>query len=134
MPDSNARKPRKKFAPRPDVARVGVHLYQIHWLTEDQWSEYNLKADNDGTTYSFKQCIYMRVNPEASESQLQLVLLHELTHAAWDACQMTHIDWSDIKGDVEENVVSMQSPSLLGIFKDNPHVVEYLMSDGDNVR
>lgn len=131
MTTSNAR---KKFAPRPDVAKVGVHLYQIHWLTEDEWAEHNLKTNADGITYSHKQCIYMRLLAESSESHFQVVLLHELLHAAWDACQMTHIDWDDIKGDIEENIVSMQSPALLGVLKDNPHIVEYLVSNGDNAR
>ncbi len=122
-----------KDAPRPVSAKIGVHTYEIKWLSEDEWAIANLKPSALGTTYSYKQQIYMRLTTQCSESGLQEVLLHELTHAVWDATQMTHTDLNDIK-DPEEFVIALQSPSLLGVFKDNPHVVKYLMSDGDVVR
>lgn len=117
------------YVPRPDHAFVGNHTYDIEWLTAGEWEGRRMQENADAVTFATQQYIGLLLHDGVQESHYQEVLLHELTHAAWDASMLTHVDLSEIE-DHEEFLISAQSPPLLGILKSNPDIVKYLMSDG----
>ncbi len=119
--------------PRPDHAFIGNHTYAIEWLGDEDWQRGHHPPDTDGATYATQQTIYMHIRGNARESHYQEILLHELTHAAWDVTGLTHVDLKE-QAEPEEFICGLQSPQLLFILKQNPHVTKYLMSDPTLVR
>jgi hypothetical protein len=77
--------------------------------------------------------IQVRLAGLATESHYQEVLLHEVLHAVWDSTMLTHINLNE-QSDAEEFVISLQTPPLLFILKQNPGLSKYLLSDGGHVR
>lgn len=118
---------------RPEHAFIGNHTYAIEWLTDEQWQPKHLPLDADGATYATQQTIYMHIRGNARESHYQEILLHELCHGVWDSTMLTHADLGK-QEEPEEFVISIQSPALLFVFRQNPHIVKYLMSDPTLVR
>lgn len=123
----------KKQIDRPDFAYVGNHCYRIEWLTEDEWTGQRLDLDDQAQTWSARQLILMRLAPDAQESLYQETLLHELTHAVWDATALTHVKMTE-PADPEEFIIALQTPALLFILKMNPQLTPWLLSDGTVVR
>lgn len=122
-----------KHEPRPDHAFIGNHTYAIEWLSVEEWSRRDMPGDKDGLTYSDRSLILMRGVPDRPESLYQEVLLHELTHAIWDTVGLSLMeDWhkDESQHDVEEKVILFQSPMMLFVLKHNPHIIAWLLSDG----
>lgn len=119
--------------PRPDHAFVGNHTYSIEWLDVQEWEDRRLDDSADAMTHARHQTIQVRVYGPSAESHYQEVLLHELLHTVWDSTMLTHQDLTK-QDDAEEFVISMQSPPLLFILKQNPDLVKWLLSDGTVVR
>jgi hypothetical protein len=126
---------RIKHIARPEHAFVGNDTYSIEWLTEDEWQDKHLGDKNGAETHASICAIFMRLRTGAPESRYQEVLLHELTHCAWDTTQLCHQDFGNIKtDDLEEFVIGIQTAALLFIMKHNPQVVAWLLSDGTDKR
>lgn len=122
--------PNKAYVPRPDHVFVASDAIRVEWLTEDEWMAAHLDDGNGAETHAEVGRIYMRLRPGKAESRYQETLLHELLHVIWDTTQLTHVDLSKIEN-TEEFIVGLQSPTLLFILRHNPHLVKWLLSDGD---
>lgn len=123
----------QKRAARPDVVKVGNHMYNIEWLSLDEWEARHFDEGNDASTHSTVQKVYIMLHKDAQESHYQEVLWHELTHAVWDSTMLTHVTLGDVD-EPEERVIMHQSPGQVALLKENPDLVAYLMSDGTEVR
>lgn len=117
--------------PRPDHAWVGAKTYDILWYNEEEWADNHLNENDCGLTYAGRNHIYMRLMPGATEGNFQEVLLHEITHAIWNETHLTHLNDTLAKdpSDLEETVIGIQSPALLLMLQQNPHIVGYLQAD-----
>lgn len=122
-----------KQHPRPEHLFIGNHTYQVEWLDEDEWEDRRLESDADALTHARHQLIQVRCYRSARESHYQEVVLHEITHAVWDATMLTHAKLAE-QDDDEEFVVSLQTPALLFVLKQNPHLMRWLMDDGTVIR
>jgi hypothetical protein len=123
----------RTYATRPDTLTIGNHQYSVEWLTTSEWEARDYPMEKDGLTYAPRQSIVIRLIEDRSESLYQEVVLHEVTHAAWDSVGLGLMeDWhkGEDSHDVEERVVLLQSPVLLRVLKDNPLLVKWLVSDG----
>jgi len=119
---------------RPDHVFIGNHTYRIEWVDVQEWEERRLADDADAMTHARHQTIQVRLySQHTMESHYQEVLLHEITHACWDSTMLTHADLA-AQEDAEEFVISLQSPALLFVLKQNPELTKYLMSDGTVTR
>lgn len=112
---------------------VGNHVYSIEWLTNDEWQARHYDEACDAQTHSTVQEIHILLQLNANESHYQEVLWHEITHACWDSCMLTHTDFKEVDNP-EEHVIMYQTPQQVFVLKQNPHVVAYLLSDGAEVR
>lgn len=125
--------PRKKFVARPDQLRVGHMLFKIEYVTEQEWGERFSGYEGDGgLTLHNWALIAIRLVPHISEQNLREVLLHETTHAIWSTSMLSHMAEQFNSEKLEEGVISIQSPLLLGVLKDNPTVVSYLLDDQEH--
>ena len=122
-----------KWVERPDVVMIGIHVYRIEWLSVDEWIANNMPNDAIGMTDSDAAMIRIQHRPGGHESRYQDTLIHEILHAIWDLSSLHNQDPSKLD-DPEEFIVGLISPYLLGVLKDNPHVLKYLLSDGTVVR
>lgn len=122
-----------KWVERPGEAHVGNHLYTILWASGDEWDAARHPEAAAAVTEGDLNTITVRLKQGMAESVYQELLLHELTHAGWNATMLTHAPLDAIE-DVEEFIVAAQTPVLLGILRDNPHIVKYLQSSGTVVR
>lgn len=118
--------------PRPEHAFIGNHTYTIDWLSNDDWFGRDFDMSKDGLTYGHKSAIFIRLVPERAESLYQEIVLHELTHASWDSSGFSLIENWHVgdQRDVEENVILTQTPGMLFLLKQNPHVTKWLLADG----
>lgn len=130
---------RRKFVPRPDHVRLGTRTYDIRWLSEEEWPH----EDNGqrGVTKHVTQEIIIRLAPDhevAKDEQFREVLVHEILHAvsscsmAWNVWDVINRDVRDDFNQVEEVLVGLWAPWLLGVFKDNPGVMAYLLDDQEH--
>ena len=122
-----------KWVERPDHAFIGNHVYRVEWLTNEEWEAARHPNDAAACTEAERNLIAIRLKADGYESFYQELLIHELTHAAWDATMLTHAPLDSIE-DKEEFIIGTQSPALLGILKNNPHIIQYLISDGTVLR
>lgn len=122
-----------KFVERPDHVFIGHHTYRIEWLDAAEWLANNEDPTNDGITRAAIGLVRLQLVHERPESFYQETLIHELLHTAYDASGATHLSLEKHE-DTEEATCLALSPVLLGILKNNPHVVAYLISDGQVVR
>lgn len=63
--------------------------------------------------------LLIRLGDWLKPQDLAEVLIHELLHACWPQ------RWS-LSGDIEENVVAPMSLTMAQVWRDNPHVVEWI--------
>ncbi len=123
-----------RLVPRPEHVFIGNHTYQVDWITAEEWEAARHPDDASGVTFSSRNLIVVRLMPEARESSYQDVLFHEITHAVWDVTMLTHYHSNVEDGDREEFIIGIQTPGLLFVLQQNPHVVKYLTSDGTVLR
>jgi hypothetical protein len=125
--------PRKKFVPRPDQVRIGHMLFKIEYVTEQEWGErFSGYEGEGGLTLHNWALIAIRLVPHISEQNIREVLLHETTHAIWSTSMITHTHENFGEDKLEEGVVSVQSPYLLGVIKDNHALIKYLQDDQEH--
>lgn len=113
----------------PANVRVLGQQFQVKVITRDEsmarGADYHAVGHNDLN----KQIITVRGPEDLSPHQAVDTLLHEVLHA------MTHIFHLDplFAGDGDEDFVATFAPALLHTLRDNPLLVEALLSDLDHV-
>lgn len=120
----------KQWVPRPDHLFVGPYVFEIRWLTNDEWVAQNQDENWGGVTDHSFLYIAIRLGAGVPEVRYQEVLMHEITHAVWSTIGLNHIHDSFDKDVREEEIITLQSPMLLFVLQHNPDIVKYLQSDG----
>ena len=92
------------------AVRVGPYRYDITQTT-------NFDADKTGECTPQRGQI--RVQQDLSPDQTASTLLHEVLHACWDAAGLT--------SKTEEETIRRLEPWILGVLKDNPALVRFLV-------
>jgi hypothetical protein len=109
--------------------RIGPHEYTIYW-SDEHWERLRIREDGLGhlmgrTAHHLGE-IYIK--PGMSPSQLRDTLLHEIMHCIYSSglginlSNIRHVD------DLDEYLVSTVTPWLLGVLRDNPDVLAYLLA------
>lgn len=116
------------FTPRPDTVKIGVQDYRIEYLSSDEWEDRRYPDEALGVTFSDRAEITVKLAGGQSENRLRSIILHEITHAVWGETGLTHLVEMEggLPDDQEEAIILAQSLMLLGVLRDNPHVVKYL--------
>jgi hypothetical protein len=122
----------KKFAARPDTVVIGHQTFSIAYMTEDEWSAERWPDEAAGVTSEHRAFIGLRLEDEVTENKLRERLLHEIMHACWAVSNLTHLIDMDggLPNDGEESIMLIQTPPLLMVLRENPHVVKYLTDSG----
>lgn len=105
---------------RPTSVKVSNHNYVIAWGV--------IPSEGDflyGRTHP--RLTLIQINDEVAKSQQRDTLLHELLHATINE---THLAFS---AELEEEVIRVVTPILLGIVRENPKVVKWLREGAPNV-
>lgn len=109
---------RKKKASPPDTIRVFGRDYKVHMHPSESDT---MHESSLGECHAYDRQIHLRDFLPLSE--MQDTLLHEILHAV---CWYTQLGLSHKK---EERVVGVLSSALIGVFRDNPGLVQYLAQD-----
>lgn len=127
----------RKFIPRPDTIRVGHRTYEVAYLTDVEWRTADL-GDNRGVTLHAvgRICILLDYDGDiVCEAVIRETLLHEMLHACTGQSMVWGV-WDNLKdkgwNDAEEAIVGSASPVLLGVLRDNPEVLAYLLDDREH--
>lgn len=124
---------RKTFVPRPDAVKVGHMTFGIEYVTEQEWLEhYSGYEEDGGLTFHNWSKIVIRLVPGITDMVIREVLLHEVLHAIWSTSMLSH--WAgDLAADkIEEGIIQAQSPMMLGVLKDNPAFLTYIIDDQEH--
>ena len=95
--------------------RIGHLDYAVRLFRDDDAG----KAINYGECSSRSQEI--RLHPDNTPERQLDTLIHEITHAAWEAYRMP-------EKATEEHVVSFVGSALAGVIRNNPHLLPVLMA------
>lgn len=108
----------------PKRVKVGPHVYRIEsgGVTADALDQ----AEAAGMTHVMRSLI--RIDTSSSATQAADTLLHEALHAVWS---MVGFRSDSILADKEEEMISRLTPALLGLIRDNPKLVRYMV-EADN--
>lgn len=98
----------------PKAIRIGPHVYTFENLTEDGLL---------GRTQHTKQVI--QIKSDQGVTSKRDTVLHEVIHAICDIAGMGYLIGVDDEG--EERIIRLLTPWLLGLLRDNPRLVAYLL-------
>jgi hypothetical protein len=116
------------MVPRPSTIKIGPHPYAINW-GKTSWKRYAPKEEADTVGRTFPRQNRILIKGWLLElSQQQDTLLHEIQHAIMRALGLANIDLGK-EYDLEESIISLTTPLLLMVLKENPHVVAWLVCD-----
>lgn len=107
----------KKTKKIPSKIKLGPYLYRIEMVKSLQDGK---GTDLMGHCKSGEHLIELR--EELPPDRERAVLLHELMHAMWEMGALEE----ETK---EELAVLILSPLLLGVMKENPKLMEYLLNE-----
>ncbi len=98
---------------KPTQVVVGEHTFNIEW---------GVAADDIFGRTQLRQCV-IQINDTANTapSQVRDTLFHEILHAAFVG------EIIPFAPDEEERVARVLAPTLLGILRHNPEVVQFLL-------
>lgn len=127
----------RKFIPRPDAVRIGHRMYEIVYLTDQEWRTADY-GDNRGITLHAVGRIALLLDYDGDivcEAVLRETLLHEVLHACTNSSMLWNT-WDHMKdyewNHAEEAIVGAMSPLALGMLRDNPEVLAYLLDDREH--
>ena len=111
--------------------KVGPMVIRVT-LDADPVREHRIErglSPDDGMAISHMHAQTIAIRPDLGPDQMRDSLLHEVLHwcVVVSGVQRVGEEWRD----AEEGFVSAISPTLLGVLRDNPELVEYLMSTED---
>lgn len=110
----------RKEPPLPDKVKVGPLTYDV---SDDSLNhvlaEHDSQSRLDGRCHHAKQQIVL--DPSLAAGQRRATLLHEVTHAALSVSGIR------LEDDEEERIVRALEMPLLGVLRDNPVLVAYLV-------
>lgn len=113
---------------RPRSLTIGGLDWSIVWHTEKTWEKGEHDTKSSGETFTWALTIHVLVNEGLNPVCEREVFVHELMHAcvatSGHAYTMGHIK----KGNAEEVLIQGMSPMMLGVLRNNPHIVEYLLA------
>ena len=123
---------------KPRSVRIGPYVFKIVW-TERSWNKYSAQAyrlvpkDYD----HYLASVFLRLNVIAVRSakipSLRVqkeTLLHEILHAINVINGWPYSFTFDCPEDeMEEKIVSITSPTLFSVLRENPELLEWLTSD-----
>lgn len=100
----------------PSKIKIGNHTYSVKYVVPDDGSgDYFYGRTHTRTTR-------MEINPTQAKSQARDTLLHEVLHAILD-----DVD-SPLDDEKEESVIRAITPGLLGVLRNNPALLTFLLS------
>jgi hypothetical protein len=119
---------------RPTRVKVGPHVYKILY-SKSSWQKYADKKKSNlvGLTIAEKGIILIKGNDSLNESQRRDTLLHEILHAAFalNSFKLMPMKLPDDYHDLEEIVILLHTPALLGVLRENPKVVDWLLTEDE---
>lgn len=109
----------------PSAITLGPHVWQVR--TDPDTADYLRNQAQRGTTDVCTHTI--RADADGlSAGALRETLLHEALHACW------HTAGLDAEGnpaeEYAEQAITALAPQILHLIRANPHLVEYLTTDG----
>jgi hypothetical protein len=121
---------RKTFVPRPDHVKVGHMTFTIEYVTEQEWLEtYNGYEEDGGLTFHNWAKIVIRLVPRITDQVIREVLVHEVLHAIWSVSMLSHWAGELTAEKTEEGIIQAQSPMIVGVLKENPEFLAYIIDD-----
>jgi hypothetical protein len=106
----------------PKTIKVGSRIYKVSARRRDlHRTQSEIQQSVLGATMNHRLKIHL--DKKAAAGVVQETLLHEVLHAV---TEFTGLD--DNLGESEEDFVNRLSPVLLQVLRDNPELVEYLLS------
>lgn len=108
------------MTPIPEQVRVGPHVYEIR---ADRQTAAMLRENGSRAETRADRCLVLLdpdIGPRAES------LLHELLHCAWN---LTSLRVTEALDEHEESVVTSLAPLILGMLRDNPDLVRFLVND-----
>jgi hypothetical protein len=125
--------------PRPRWVRVAGKQYAIEWLGEAEWETMKATDNNNKgscdtitTTLSIRTFIGADEHDQASPSQMQETLTHEIIHAVNEAAGLWYKGTGKLPksvGSLEEAWTTRTAPLWLQVIRDNPIVWQWLQWD-----
>jgi hypothetical protein len=104
--------------------------FRIDWMTEQEWTDENFGGTLSGVTIHASARIGIRLLAnDTVESQYQETLVHEILHAIWSVSTLATVHKHFPEDDREEEIVSIMSPPLLQVLRENPVTLKYLASE-----
>lgn len=99
----------------PKKIKVGPFFFKIKYANLNDMN----RGDSSGYTVFENRHIY--IEKSYDEDLQSEILLHEILHVIW---------WiAGIKErDDEESIIRMESPLMLGVLRDNPDLVNFLLN------
>lgn len=115
-----------KSALRPLALKVGYLSFRVEYVTDYEWQKRTDLDDSDsGQMQGYTATISVRVYDGQDEDVTREVLLHELLHAIFYVTSLTTKN-PKLMDDWEEETIQAVSPTLLGVFKDNPELSDFI--------
>jgi hypothetical protein len=103
---------------RPKQVKVGPHFYKVKFD-----KELSLLSGKSGLCGADTQLIL--VDAELGKTITKDTLFHEVLHAA---VSQTSVDMEEVwNDDLEERLIYALSPIILGILRENPEFVQWLL-------
>ena len=110
----------------PSPVRIGPYTWTFS-ADKKEWDKEPDKDKSDGICDG--ELLRIILNPEVLKRHplhVKQIVTHELTHACFTSAHRA-LDMRN-EDDAEESFVEAFSPLLLGMLRDNPHLVEWLTS------
>jgi hypothetical protein len=109
----------------PKKVKVGSTRYTVR-ATEDALmrAEHLERSGLSGHT-DYDELV-ITVDPKLAADRFAEVLLHETLHATFEHCGLGY-DLEGQEDGLEEQVVRRLAPALLGVLRDNPKLVRFLI-------
>lgn len=107
-----------KRAELPTTVKIGPHFVPVRVgpSTSENFGEYVY----DPATIVIREGMSATITAE--------VLLHEILHSLWDGAQMRRLcEGAEDSALLEETLITVLSPLLLQVLRDNPEVVKVLL-------
>jgi Mlc titration factor MtfA (ptsG expression regulator) len=112
------------------IIKIGAHRYQVQERAPHQDGMLNDEAHG----YTLESSNLIVLSKDLPLSKKQTILLHEILHAIRFVNDgMPKPKAKDEFEDWEHYFIAMYESNLLAVLKDNPHLVEWLMEDGNMV-
>lgn len=114
----------------PRKVKIGVHTWRVK-TGKRQALKFKLETDESTVGYCERRTLRIGLDTSVPKQIVRESMMHEVLHAVFACCGMPLDDpmptFDDDKMQPEEFVVKLMSPVLLGVLRDNPELVAFLL-------